>query len=143
MHGLDCLVELLGFEISLIKSGGEGVHTDLNVFGLDLLAATLTAGKSGNILLQVLLPRTGHKPEQHVISCTQKLRMYSSFPWLDLSAATLTAGKSGNILPQVRRPRTGHKPEQHVVSCTQKLRMYSSFPWPEQHVVSCTQKLRM
>lgn len=47
MHGLDCLVELLGFEISLIKSGGDGVHTDLNVFGLDLLAATLTAGKSG------------------------------------------------------------------------------------------------
>ncbi|KAL0041048.1 hypothetical protein WJX77_003321 [Trebouxia sp. C0004] len=45
-HGLDCLVELLGFEISLIKSGGEGVHNDLNVFGLDLLAATLTAGKS-------------------------------------------------------------------------------------------------
>ena len=47
VHGLDCLVELLGFEISLIKSGGDGVHTDLNVFGLDLLAATLTAGKSG------------------------------------------------------------------------------------------------
>ena len=46
MHGLDCLVELLGFEISLIKSGGEGVHSDLNVFGLDLLAATLSAGKS-------------------------------------------------------------------------------------------------
>ena len=45
-HGLDCLVELLGFEISLIKSGGEGVHNDLNVFGLDLLAATLSAGKS-------------------------------------------------------------------------------------------------
>lgn len=39
-------MELLGFEISLIKSGGEGVHNDLNVFGLDLLAATLTAGKS-------------------------------------------------------------------------------------------------
>ena len=46
MHGLDCLVELLGFEISLIKSGSEGVHNDLNVFGLDLLAATLSAGKS-------------------------------------------------------------------------------------------------
>ena len=39
-------MELLGFEISLIKSGGEGVHNDLNVFGLDLLAATLSAGKS-------------------------------------------------------------------------------------------------
>lgn len=47
IHGLDCLMELLGFEISLIKSGGEGVHTDLNVFGLDLLAATLSAGQSG------------------------------------------------------------------------------------------------
>lgn len=43
-------MELLGFEISLIKSGGEGVHTDLNVFGLDLLAATLSAGKSGVVL---------------------------------------------------------------------------------------------
>lgn len=46
MHGLDCLVELLGFELSLIKSGGEGVYNDLNVFGLDLLVATLSAGKS-------------------------------------------------------------------------------------------------
>ena len=46
VHGLDCLVELLGFELSLIKSGGEGVYNDLNVFGLDLLVATLSAGKS-------------------------------------------------------------------------------------------------
>ena len=46
VHGLDCLIELLGFEISLIRSGNEGVHNDLNVFGLDLLAATLAAGKS-------------------------------------------------------------------------------------------------
>lgn len=39
-------MELLGFELSLIKSGGEGVYNDLNLFGLDLLVATLSAGKS-------------------------------------------------------------------------------------------------
>ena len=30
----------------LIRQGNQGVHNDLNVFGLDLLAAALSAGKS-------------------------------------------------------------------------------------------------
>eukprot|EP00884_Botryococcus_braunii_P022699 jgi/Botrbrau1/9112/Bobra.0305s0016.2 len=43
-HGLESVIEVLGFIISLINSDGEGVHSDLNVFGLDLMNVALNSG---------------------------------------------------------------------------------------------------
>lgn len=49
---------MLGFIISLINSDGEGVHSDLNVFGLELMNVALNSGGPGGYPLQlwILVP---------------------------------------------------------------------------------------
>lgn len=46
-NALECIAEVLGFVISLIASQAGGVHDDLDVFGLELMTAALSAAKSG------------------------------------------------------------------------------------------------
>lgn len=43
-------LELLDFVISLVVSEGEGVHSDLDTFGLELLNAALNAGGPGLVM---------------------------------------------------------------------------------------------
>ncbi len=44
---MESMVEVLAFIISLINSEGHGGHTDLIVFGLELMNMALTAGSAG------------------------------------------------------------------------------------------------
>ena len=46
-NALECIAEVLGFVISLVASQSGGVHDDLDVFGLELMTAALSAAKSG------------------------------------------------------------------------------------------------
>lgn len=46
-HGLDSVVEVLGFIIGLINSDAQGQHSDLNTFGLELMTVALGSGGSG------------------------------------------------------------------------------------------------
>ena len=46
-HGLDSVVEVLGFIIGLIVSDGDANHSDLSVFGLELMNIALNSGTSG------------------------------------------------------------------------------------------------
>ena len=41
-------MEVLGFIIGLIGSDGNGLHADLNVFGLELMNVALNAGGPGS-----------------------------------------------------------------------------------------------
>ncbi len=56
--GLQTFLDLLEFVISLMVSEGEGVHTDLDTFGLELINVALNAGGSAfcrhDSLLQLL-----------------------------------------------------------------------------------------
>lgn len=42
--GLQTFLDLLEFVISLMVSEGEGVHTDLDIFGLELMTVALNSG---------------------------------------------------------------------------------------------------
>mmetsp|Transcript_17390 Transcript_17390/g.52068 ORF Transcript_17390/g.52068 Transcript_17390/m.52068 type:complete len:1953 (-) Transcript_17390:228-6086(-) len=43
-HGMPCVVDILKFIVSYVNSVSEGVHTDLNEFGLELMNVALNAG---------------------------------------------------------------------------------------------------
>ena len=66
-HGLESLIEILGFIIGLINSEGEGGQSDLNVFGLELMNVALSSGTSGEVpVLQTCMP--SHLKLQHWIA---------------------------------------------------------------------------
>ena len=55
-HGLDSVVEVLGFIIGLIVSDGDANHSDLSVFGLELMNIALNSGTSGTRFGHWVLP---------------------------------------------------------------------------------------
>ena len=59
-NALECIAEVLGFVISLVASQSGGVHDDLDVFGLELMTAALSAAKSGWCSAQC--PRSAQVP---------------------------------------------------------------------------------
>lgn len=46
-HGLECVVEVLGFIVTLITTKDDDSHPGLSVFGLELMHAALQAGGTG------------------------------------------------------------------------------------------------
>lgn len=50
---MPCVVDILKFIVSYVNSVSEGVHTDLNEFGLELMNVALNAGGPG--ILPLLL----------------------------------------------------------------------------------------
>lgn len=58
---MPCVVDILEFVVSYINSGAEGVHTDLNEFGLELMNVALNAGGPGACSLSDLIQNSDLK----------------------------------------------------------------------------------